>query len=70
MNAKELRAKSVAELQEELLKMRREQFNLRMAQVGGQDVKPHQIGNVRRDVARLKTVQAEQRRAAVNGDKK
>jgi large subunit ribosomal protein L29 len=32
MKAKELRSKSVGELQEELLKLRREQFNLRMAQ--------------------------------------
>jgi large subunit ribosomal protein L29 len=64
MNAKELRAKSAAELQQELLKLRREQFNLRMSQAGGQDTKPDQFGKVRRAVARLKTVQAEQRRTA------
>jgi large subunit ribosomal protein L29 len=64
MNAKELRQKSAAELQQELLKLRREQFNLRMAQATGQAAKPDQFTKVRRDVARLKTVQAEQRRAA------
>jgi large subunit ribosomal protein L29 len=64
MNAKELRQKSAAELQQELLKLRREQFNLRMAQATGQAAKPDQFTKVRRDVARLKTVQGEQRRAA------
>ena len=64
MNAKELRQKSTAELQQELLKLRREQFNLRMAQATGQAAKPDQFTKVRRDVARLKTVQAEQRRVA------
>jgi ribosomal protein L29 len=36
MKAKDLRGKSKGELQEELLKLRREQFNLRMAQASGQ----------------------------------
>ena len=35
MKAKELRQKTTAELGEELLKLRREQFNLRMAQASG-----------------------------------
>jgi large subunit ribosomal protein L29 len=64
MNAKELRQKSAAELQQELLKLRREQFNLRMAQATGQAAKPDQFTKVRREVARLKTVQGEQRRQA------
>jgi large subunit ribosomal protein L29 len=63
MNAKELRAKSGAELQEELLKLRREQFNLRMAQATGQAAKPDQFGKVRKSIARLKTVVSEQARA-------
>ena len=62
--AKELRAKSAAELQKELLDLRREQFNLRMARATGQAAKPHEFTRVRRDIARLKTVVAEQRRAA------
>jgi large subunit ribosomal protein L29 len=64
MKAKELRSKSKGELQEELLKLRREQFNLRMAQASGQAAKPDQFGKVRRNVARVKTVQGEQARAA------
>jgi large subunit ribosomal protein L29 len=64
MKAKELRSKSAGELQEELLKLRREQFNLRMAQATGQAIKPDQAGKVRRNIARLKTVQGELARAA------
>jgi large subunit ribosomal protein L29 len=58
--AKELRAKSAADLQKELLELRREQFNLRMARVTGDPVKPDQFTKVRRNIARLKTVVAEQ----------
>ena len=56
MKAKDLRVKSKGELQEELLKLRREQFNLRMAQASGQAAKSDQFGKVRRNVARVKTV--------------
>ena len=63
MKAKELRVKGAAELQEELLKLRREQFNLRMAQASGQAAKSDQAGKVRRNIARVKTVQGEQSRA-------
>jgi large subunit ribosomal protein L29 len=64
MKAKDLRSKGAAELREELLKLRREQFNLRMAAATGQAAKPDQAGKVRRNIARVKTVQAEQARAA------
>jgi large subunit ribosomal protein L29 len=63
MKAKDLRVKSKGELQEELLKLRREQFNLRMAQASGQAAKSDQFGKVRRNVARVKTVLGEQARA-------
>jgi large subunit ribosomal protein L29 len=64
MNVKELRQKSPADLQKELLALRREQFNLRMALATGQAAKPDQFTKVRRNIARVKTVMAEQRRAA------
>ena len=64
MKAKELRSKDAADLREELLKLRREQFNLRMAQASGQAAKPDQFGKVRRNIARVKTVLGEQARAA------
>ena len=59
MKVKELRDKSDAELGEELLKLRREQFNLRMQAATGQGAKHDQHGKVRKSIARLKTVQRE-----------
>src|SRR5882762_2718615 len=56
MDAKELRTKSPAELADELVKLRKEQFALRMQRATGQAPKPDQFGKVRRNIARLKTV--------------
>lgn len=56
MKAEEMRGKTEAELAEELVKLRREQFNLRMQQATGQLVRSDQYGKVRKDVARIKTV--------------
>jgi large subunit ribosomal protein L29 len=61
IDAKEMRAQEPAALQEELLKLRREQFNLRMAEAAGHLPKPNQWGRVRRDIARIKTVLTEKR---------
>ncbi len=55
MNAKELRSKTISELQEELLALRKEQFNLRMQKGWGETVKSHNFKK-RRDIARVKTV--------------
>jgi large subunit ribosomal protein L29 len=71
MDAKELRSKSAAELTDELLKLRKEQFALRMQRATGQAPKPDQFTKVRRNIARLKTVQREQLIAAAgSGSKK
>ena len=59
MNAKELRAQSAEQLADELLKLRKEQFALRMQRATGQLPKPDQFSKVRRNIARLKTVQRE-----------
>ena len=61
MNAKELRGKDAAALREELMKLRREQFNLRMARATGSPPKPDQWSKVRRNIARLKTVLGEKK---------
>jgi len=63
MNANELRKKSQVELKDELVKLRREQFNLRMAAAAGQPARPDQWGKVRKNVARVKTVLNELERA-------
>jgi large subunit ribosomal protein L29 len=60
MTAKELRQKTTAELAEELLQLRREQFNLRMQQATGQLARSDQYRRVRKDIARVKTVMSEQ----------
>lgn len=56
MKASELRSMSREDLGKELLKLRREQFNLRMQQATGQLSRPHEHGRVRKDIARVKTV--------------
>jgi large subunit ribosomal protein L29 len=59
MKAKDLRGKAPDVLVEELLKLRREQFNLRMARATGQPAKPDQFTKVRRNIARVKTILAQ-----------
>ena len=56
MNAVELREKSADELNQELLGLLKEQFNLRMQKSSGQLAQSHLVGRVRRDIARIKTV--------------
>jgi large subunit ribosomal protein L29 len=65
MNANDLRQKNGEELAEELINLRREQFNLRMQQATGQLVRSDQYKKVRRDIARVKTVLHEQSRSKV-----
>lgn len=62
MNADQLRKLSEDQLADELLKLRREQFNLRMQQASGRLSRPHEHGRVRKDIARIKTVLNELRR--------
>lgn len=56
MKANDLRQKGVEELNQELLGLLREQFNLRMQKGAGQLSQPHRVKAVRRDIARIKTV--------------
>ena len=63
MRASDFRAQSVAELNEELMKLRKEQFNLRMQAATGQLGRPDQYGKVRKDIARIKTVLREKEMA-------
>ncbi|MER2491474.1 50S ribosomal protein L29 [Catenovulum sediminis] len=56
MNANELKDKSVEELKAELLDLLREQFNLRMQKNTGQLSQTHLLKQVRRNIARVKTV--------------
>jgi large subunit ribosomal protein L29 len=68
MDSKELRSKTSADLDDELFKLRKEQFALRLQRATGQTPKPDQFGKVRRSIARVKTVLREQRKTS--GEKK
>ncbi len=59
MNATELREKDVDGLKAELLDLLKEQFKLRMQKGSGQLSQPHRMKQVRRDIARVKTVLVE-----------
>ena len=59
MKASELRDNTPQQLQEELLKLRREQFNLRMQKASGQLGQTHLLNETRREIARIKTIMAE-----------
>jgi large subunit ribosomal protein L29 len=59
MKASELRDKSAEELNSELLKLREEQFKLRMAKSTGQLGQTHLLKQTKRDIARVKTALTE-----------
>lgn len=63
MKATELRKKSDAELGKELLDLRRAQFSLRMQLSTQQLSNTSQLGKLRKDVARIKTIQCERAKA-------
>lgn len=64
---KEARGKKAADLNIDLIELRKSQFSLRLQRATGQAAKPDQFGKTRRDIARLKTVQRQLR--AQNGEK-
>jgi large subunit ribosomal protein L29 len=68
-----LRGKTAAEVGDELIKLRREQFALRMQRATGQSPKPDRFGVARRNIARAKTIQREAEKkasSAATGGKK
>lgn len=56
MKTAELREKTVEELNEEVLALTREAFNLRMQKGTGQLTRPNEVKRVRRQIARIKTL--------------
>ena len=63
-NTEDLRAKSVDQLSADLAELKREQFNLRFQSATNQLERPARIREVRREIARIKTLQGERARAA------
>lgn len=60
MSLKDLREKNIDELREELLSLRQNQLKLKMQKANAQLEQPHQIRQIRRDIARIKTLLREQ----------
>ena len=60
----DLRQKSDDQLSEELTTLKREQFNLRFQAATNQLEKSSRVREVRRDIARIKTLQSQRTRAA------
>ena len=63
MKAADVRAMSPDQLNDELVKLKKEQFNLRFQRATGQLEKTARVKQVRRDIARIKTI-ARQKAAA------
>ena len=61
MKVKELKEMTVAELDVKLQEIREEQFKLKLQQVSGQLEHPHRIQEMRRMVARIKTLQQQKK---------
>jgi len=64
MNPEDLRRMTVDQLDDEVLKLKKEQFNLRFQRATGQLANTARVKEVRRDIARIKTVAAQKRATA------
>ena len=62
--ASDLKTKSADQLQDELLNLKKEQFNLRFQRATGQLENTGRVREVRRDIARVKTLQRQKTAAA------
>ena len=56
MKIEDVRGMTPDQLAEQLVALKKEQFNLRFQKATGQVEKTHRVGEVRRDIARIKTV--------------
>ena len=59
MKASDIRTMTADQLDDELAKLKKEQFNLRFQRASGQLEKTARVKQVRRDIARIKTIAAE-----------
>lgn len=69
MNATDIRALTADQLSDELLKLKKEQFNLRFQRATGQLEKTARVREVRRDIARIKTIMAQNKNTAKKAQK-
>ena len=64
MKAADVRAMTVDQIDDEVLKLKKEQFNLRFQRATGQLENTSRVRVIRRDIARLKTIAAQKRAGA------
>ena len=64
MKASDIRAMTEDQLTDELVKLKKEQFNLRFQKASGQLENTVRVRQVRRDIARIQTIAAEKRASA------
>jgi|688.fasta_scaffold198766_3 large subunit ribosomal protein L29 len=62
MNVNEMREKTVAELNEQLNVLYRDQFSVRMQKSTGQLAQSHLAGNIKKEIARIKTIITEKQK--------
>ena len=67
MKAADARAMTLDQIDDEVLKLKKEQFNLRFQRASGQLENTSRVREVRRDIARIKTVQTQKRNGASPG---
>ena len=60
----DLRSQTNDQLSDELLRLKKEQFNLRVQAATGQMEKTHRVSEVRKDIARISTLLREKRAAS------
>ena len=65
MELKELRKQSATDLNDQLVELRREQFNLRMQRGAGNQTHTHHFKRVRREIAQINTLLTQQKTPAV-----
>jgi large subunit ribosomal protein L29 len=64
MNPADIRAMTLDQIDDEVLKLKKEQFNLRFQRATGQLENTARVREVRRDIARLKTIGRQKRAGA------
>ena len=69
MKTSDARALTVDQLDDEVLKLKKEQFNLRFQRATGQLENTSRVRTVRRDIARIKTVEGQRRTGGAGSQK-
>ena len=67
MKAQEIRHMTLDELDDQLAKLKKEQFNLRFQRASGQLENTARVREIRRDIARVKTVRVQKQEATQKG---